>query len=202
MTRMVSMNFYADMNMKKEYDEEVSDYFDGKTTFKQRLRYITRVDEAAHSVFSNEYALYVLVRGLFYFHQDEIDDTLWNKLCELDVLLTQKDGKEPSGHPWEITYKYLEMLAIKRKDDNARKLFAKLKRERLNYRGEIIVALEMFGDAEVANCENNIARRDALTNDLVSYLKNNFRILKERTFSSNGDERYQELQNYFTFMYR
>ena len=201
-TQSYLLHFYADMNMKKEYDEEVSDYFDGKTTFKQRLRYITRVDEAAHSVFSNEYALYVLVRGLFYFHQDEIDDTLWNKLCELDVLLTQKDGKEPSGHPWEITYKYLEMLAIKRKDDNARKLFAKLKRERLNYRGEIIVALEMFGDAEVANCENNIARRDALTNDLVSYLKNNFRILKERAFSSNGDERYQELQNYFTFMYR
>ena len=47
------------------------------------------------------------------------------------------------------------------------------------------VKFEMFGDAEVANCENNIARRDALTNDLVSYLKNNFRILKERTFSSN-----------------
>ena len=155
-----------------------------------------------HSAFSNEYAIYVLVRGLFYFHQDEIDDALWEKLCEMDETLTKKDGKEPSGHPWEITYKYLEMLAIKRNDDNARKLFAQLKRDRLSYRGEIIEALEMFGDAEVADYENQKDLRDLITKDLASFMKDNFTALDDKTFSDNGEARYQELQKYFTFMYR
>lgn len=143
-----------------------------------------------------------MVRGLFYFHQDEIDDALWEKLCEMDETLTKKDGKEPSGHPWEITYKYLEMLAIKRNDDNARKLFAQLKRDRLSYRGEIIEALEMFGDAEVADYENQKDLRDSITKDLVSFMKDNFTALDDKTFSDNGEARYQELQKYFTFMYR
>lgn len=201
-TQSYLLHFYADMNMKEEYDAELVDYFDGKNTINQRLRYITSSDEDVHSAFSNEYAIYVLVRGLFYFHQDEIDDALWEKLCEMDATLTKKNGKEPSGHPWEITYKYLEMLAIKRKDDNARKLFAQLKRDRLSYRGEIIEALEMFGDAEVADYENQKDLRDSITKDLASFMKDNFTALDNKTFSDNGEERYQELQKYFTFMYR
>lgn len=94
------------------------------------------------------------------------------------------------------------MLAIKRKDDNARKLFANLKRDRLSNRGEIINALEMFGDAEVADFEGKIEQRDAITHGLITFLKTNFVALKEKTFSDNGEERYQELQRYFTFMYR
>ena len=120
----------------------------------------------------------------------------------MDDALTKKDGKEPSGHPWEITYKYLEMLAIKRHDDYARKLFAKLKRDRLSYRGVLIEALEMFGDAEIAEFEGNIEQRDSITSNLIVFMKNNFAALKEKVFSSDGEERYQELQGYFTFMYR
>ena len=116
--------------------------------------------------------------------------------------MTKKDGKEPCGHPWEIIYKYLEMLAIKRRDDNARKQFGKLKRTRLNYRGEIIEALEMFGDAEIAEFEGKIDQRDAITKELIVYLKDNFAVLKEKIFSDDGEERYKELQEYFTFMYR
>lgn len=201
-TQSYLLHFYADMNMKEQYDAEIVDYFDGKNTINQRLRYITSSDEDIHSVFSNEYAIYVLVRGIFCFHQDEIDDALWEKLCEMDATLTKKDGKEPSGHPWEITYKYLEMLAIRRKDDNARKLFARLKKDRLSYRGEIIEALERFGDAEVADFENRKDLRDTITKDLTFFLKNKFESLKDTSFSDNGEERYQELQKYFTFMYR
>lgn len=201
-TQSYLLHFYADMNMKEEYDAEVVDYFDGKSTINQRLRYIISLDEDVHSTFSNEYAIYVLIRGLFCFHQEEIDDALWEKLCALDGILTKKDGKEPSGHPWEIIYKYLEMLAIKRQDDNARKMFAKLKRERLSCRGEIIEALEMFGDAEVADFEGKLEHRDLITNDLIIFMKNNFETLKNQPFSDDGEKRYQELQRYFTFMYR
>ena len=151
---------------------------------------------------SNEYAMYVLIRGLFYFHQDEIDDALWEKLCNLNETLTKNNGREPSGHPWEITYKYLEMIAISRNDKAARDKFSGLKRERLTYRGAMIEALEKFGDAEVADYAGDYKLRDRVTAELSVYMKKNFAAIENVGFSSEGTERYNELQKYFTFMYR
>lgn len=201
-TQSYLLHFYADMGMKDKFDEEVTDYFDGKTTYSQRLRYICGVDEEVHSAFSNDFALYVLIRGMFLFGQEAIDDAMWDKICTLKETLTKKVGKEPNGHPWEITYKYLEMMAIKRNDEDARKKFSELKRSSLNCRGEIIIALEKFGDAEVAEFSGNVVKRDQITLDLVSYLKDSFDAFKDKDFSSDGMKRYQELEQYFTFMYR
>lgn len=201
-TQSYLLHYYADMGMKDAFDNEARDYFDGKNTYNQRLRYITNSDEKVHSAFSNEYALYVLIRGLFYFHQEDIDDSLWEKLCNLDETLTANAGKEPSGHPWEITYKYLEMLAIDRNDDVAREKFSRLKRERLTYRGAIIEALERFGNAEVAEFAKDYRLRDKITKGLTEYMKDNFEAINRVDFSADGSERYQELQKYFTFMYR
>lgn len=201
-TQSYLLHFYADMNMQEAFDKESQDYFDGNSSINKRLRYILNSNEEIHSIFSNEYALYVLVRGVFYFHRDEVDDALWEKLVILDETLAKKNGRKPSGHPWENIYKYLEMLAIERNDNESREKFAKLKKERLKHRGEIIEALELFGDAEVAELVQNTQERDNITNKLVEYLQKNFVAIRNVQFSKDGKERYQELQQYFTFMYR
>ena len=56
----------------------------------------------------------------------------------------------PSGNPWEITYKYLEIMAVKRNDDKAVHRFALLKRDCLTRKGTLISAIEQFGKAEAA----------------------------------------------------
>lgn len=201
-TQSYLLHFYADMGMGDAFEEESADYFDGKTTYNQRLRYITNLEEAVDSLFSREYALYVLVRGLYCFHRDMIDDALWEELCGLRETLMEKDGKEPGGHPWEIIYKYLELLAIHRKDDNARKLFSQYRKDCLKYRGEIITALEQFGDAEIAEFTGEVLQRDRITNELAAYLREHFDALKNTRFSLDGRKRYHELEQYFTFMYR
>lgn len=73
-TQSYLLHYYADMNMQSEFDREITDYFDGKNTYWQMFGYITDMEESAHSLFSVEYAIYVLIRGIFYFNQDEIDD--------------------------------------------------------------------------------------------------------------------------------
>lgn len=201
-TQSYLLHFYADMDMRDAFEEEATDYFDGRNTYNQRLRYITNMEEDVDSLFSNEYAIYALVRGLFYFHRDMIDDTLWEKLCGLRETLIEKDGNEPSGHPWEIIYKYLEMLAIHKGDETARKMFSEHKRNCLKYKGEIIAALEKFGEAEVAEFTGNVLERDRITNELAVYLQENFEVFKDTRFSLDGRKRYQELEQYFTFMYR
>ena len=201
-TQSYLLHYYADMRMKEEFEKEATDYFDGKTTYNQRLKYILNLDGEVHSTFSNAYALCVMIRGLFVFNRNAVDDALWEKLNSLKETLERKDSREPGGHPWEITYKYLEMLAIKRNDDAARKRFAELKKSCLRYRGEIILALEKFGNAEVAEYAGEAVKRDQETIGLVQYLKGNFNALKDVEFSSDGRKRYQELEQYFTFMYR
>lgn len=201
-TQSYLLHYYADMGMRAAFETEALDYFDGKSTYNQRLRYIVGTDEVVHSTFSNEYALYVLIRGLYLFDRESIDDSMWSKLCSLKETIEKNEGKEPAGHPWEIIYKYLEMIAIDREDLEARNVFKKNRENCLKYKGEIIIGLEMFGSAEVADFEKNIGKRDEITLKLVDYLSDNFEALKDISFSSNGDERYSELEQYFTFMYR
>ena len=94
------------------------------------------------------------------------------------------------------------MIAINRNDEVAREKFSRLKKERLTYRGAIIESLEKFGDTEVADLSKDYELRDTITKELSEYMKENFNAIKENAFSEDGMERYQELQKYFTFMYR
>ena len=71
----------------------------------------------------------------------------------------------------------------------------------MTYTGATIDSIQLFGKAELFNNYNHIAERDTTTSELVSYLKNNFDFIKNRDFSSNGDERYKELSSIMTFMY-
>ncbi len=201
-TQSYLLHFYADMGKRELFEKEADDYFDGRDTYNKRLRYIVNIEEKADSVFSKEYALYVLIRGLLYFHKDDITDSFWQKLCNLDETLTSKTNRTPGGHPWEIIYKYLEMLAIYRKDNQAREKFARLKEESVTKKGDTIEALNLFGDAEVADCEMDVSRRDLITLELLSMMKERFVHFKDIEFPECGADRYRKLQNYFTFMYR
>lgn len=201
-TQSYLLHHYADMGEKGKFDEESKEYFDGKNTYNQRFKYIVKMDESSHSVFSKKYALYVLIRGLLYFYKDEISNDLWKELCVLDETLLDKDGKKPGGHPWELIYKYLEILAIERKDKEARNKFRDLKKQCLTERGATIEALEQYGEAEVADCEKNYERRDRITEELSQFMRDKFEAVKDAEFSEDGNLRFEELQKYFTFMYR
>lgn len=201
-TQSYLLHFYADMGMKDEFEAEAIDYFDGKTTYNQRLKYILGIDEVAHSAFSNEYALYIWARGLTLFNPEQIDDSLWNKIVKLKETITKLNGREPGGHPWEIIYKYFAVLAIRRNDFENAELFKLHKKNCMNYKGEIITALDMFGDAEIADVAGDIASRDEITAELAKYLNNNFDSMRDNSFSQDGVMRYSELESYFTFMYK
>ena len=94
------------------------------------------------------------------------------------------------------------MMAIRRKDNEAKEKFSTLKKGCLRYRGAIIESLEQYGEIEIADLINDDKLRDELTQKLSEYMKNNFEAISSVKFSSNGEDRYKQLQRYFTFMYR
>lgn len=116
--------------------------------------------------------------------------------------ITKSNNKEPSEHPWKIIYKYFAILAIRRNDFEAREQFKMMQTNCLRYRGGIIIALERFGDAEVADEAWDVIRGNQLTEQLAGYLKGTFEVFVNETFSSGGFKRFSEMKKYFTFMYR
>lgn len=200
-TQSYLLHYYADMGMKEAYEEEATCYFDGKSTYPQRFRYIMKSEGNEYSVFSIKYALYVFIRGLYRFRRNMVNDSLWEELCKLPSKLEKRKENVLGGHPWEIIYKYLEMLAIDRKDDDARKQFSELKDSCMTYKGVLLEALDKFGDAEIAEFEGDLSECDRITEELAAFLKQQFDALREKDFSSDGRERYRELGQYFTFMY-
>ena len=201
-TQSFLLHYYADQGMKEAFEEEATDYFDGKKTYHQRLNYIIKKEETIHSAFSKEYALYVLIKGLYLFGQNELDSKFWEKLKSLKETLTKADGHEPGGHPWQIIYKYLKLLAYVNHDTEAVSVFEEERKHCLQFRGKTIRALEMFGEAEIAEYLKDTNKRDQETQKLASYLKDNFRVFADKKFSEDGDLRYKELENTFTYMYR
>lgn len=201
-TQSYLLHYLADTDQKDAFDEEMLDYFDGQRTYNQRLTYILNFDEKSDSNFSTEYVLYVLVRGLYCFHRDVIDDNLWKKLCDMDEKLTKKSGRRPSGHPWEITYTYLAMLANERNDKEAEVKFVMLRQQCISNKGNTLKAIDGFGQALMADHRNDKAGRDMQTYLLAGFLEANYGSFNGIKFSKDGDVRFKQLQQYFTFMYR
>ncbi len=201
-TQSYLLHFFADMNMQEAFEKEATDYFEGCKTYSQRYRLVSSLTEETHSVFSKEYACYVLIRGLFLFGMNSLDGALWKKLCKLPETWEEQGGIAPNGHPWEITYKYLQLMAIARNDKKAESRFGSCRRECMENRGKMVIALDLFADAEIAEYAEDDVQRDKITKELAEYLTNNFSTMKEQKFSESGEIRYRELEQYFTFMYR
>ena len=201
-TQSYLLHYLADTRQKEAFEKEATDYFDGREDYGERLDYIIKQKETSYALFSNEYALYVLLRGLYYFNQDKITKRMWQELCDIEKTLEKKDGHAPSAHPWEITYKYLEMLAIVRGDQKNRDKYHELKRQCVTQRGNFMEVLEAFGDAEVAEAAKDTKERDRITKELAADLTKEFDALKDVVFSEDGQKRYNEMEQYFTFMNR
>lgn len=200
-TQSYLLHFYADMNMKDSYETEATDYFDGNNTYSKRFKYIMKADCGPNSVFSIDYALSVLVRGWFLFGSDDISSELWEKLRNIADLYREKTGKHATGHPWNLIYKYLELLAIKKHDEISQKLFRDLRLNSTEDYGGIVKAIDLYSMTEIANYLNQYEERDKYSTELMQFMKHKFDALKDLLIPNDGEERLKNLDSYFTFMY-
>ena len=135
-------------------------------------------------------------------HSEAEIDKVWKSIRDIEVILKQADGHLPAGHPWEIIYKYLMMIAIRKEDVKSAEKFRNLLDNCLGNEGKTITALKMYGDAEIADQMNDVERRDKITSELAGFLKNNYISMSQRCFSEEGTIRYAEMGDIFAFMYR
>lgn len=201
-TQSYLLHHLADMGLKEEYEKELAEYMDGTEIYYDSINSVLRASSGQEDIRSKEYALYVLIRGLYYFGSEAEIDKVWKSIRDIEAILKQADGHLPAGHPWEIIYKYLIMIAIRKEDVKSAEKFRNLLDNCLGNEGKTITALKIYGDAEIADQMNDVERRDKITSELAGFLKNNYISMSQRCFSEDGTIRYAEMGDIFAFMYR
>ena len=110
------LHFYLDMGMKEEYEQMAERYFNGNPDLQSQLYYI--LDEASKGSkgrVSMKFALYIFVRSVYQFYMDDVKEIgIGEQIIQIEEAIS-KEGevakRQIVGHPWEIIYKYLALIA-------------------------------------------------------------------------------------------
>ncbi len=152
------LHYYADQGMGKKFDKLMKEYCDGRTDINEQLEYIVKEGtKGKDSLISLKFGLYVLVRGIYLFHMNEVlnDKELQKKLFNIEktiISISTSAEKEINGHPWEIIYKYIALIARGCGRKNISESFIGKSEDILKKEDEVpkalLLAIVLFGKAE------------------------------------------------------
>ena len=204
-TQSYLLHFYLDNGMVNEFEKEAIDYFGGHTDYVERFKFVRDLPETDNALFSKKFAFYVLLRGTYCSMGADIGEEYFNLIKDTEFSCISNDNKDSVvtvGHPWEIIYKYLVLIADGKKDEQLKQYYTDQLNKCIQNKGNTIEAVVMFGNAEIAHLIGDGNERKVLTGKLCNYLIHNFKNLEEYEFADDDDKRYEQLSSIFTFMYR
>ena len=114
-TQSYLLQHLLDMEMRKEYEREAFLYFGGTADLREQFLYLVQNGAGPAAKFSLNFALYVYVRALYTFYRKDMTAKLQGMLFDIEITLRNlhpEAGELINGHPWEIIYKYLALLAL------------------------------------------------------------------------------------------
>lgn len=204
-TQSYLLHFYLDTGNKEAYLSEAENYFDGKAKLIDQLKYI--IDEGAKndSLINMKYALYIYVRALYVFRLSELTERIWLELQNVEAKFGKKIHKKEwklAGHPSEIIFKYLRLIAISRNDEELEGIYAERMANCLVYHGATEDVILKYGEIEVMNRKGEICLRDELSLELCDELATNYAVFADMVISEDGENRFQWLKKQITFMYQ
>ncbi len=204
-TQSYLLHHYLDTGNMEAYLTESPKYFGGKTKIKEQLQYIIDEGSKNDSLINMKYALYIFVRALYLFRLPEMSERVWSELQNIEVKFGKKIHRKEwrmTGHPSEIIFKYMRLIALSRNEDELEKEYAKRMSECLIYHGATEDVVRKFGEIEVINTKGDMKKRDTLSRELCNELVENYSVFSKVLIPEDGDARLQWLEDRITFMYR
>lgn len=158
-TQSYLLHYYLEMGEKEKYKEQAEEYFGGNHNLSRQLDYLIR-EGSRESVsgkgpdFSMKFALYVYIKAVYRFYLNEISDELEDSLCHIEGTVL-KAGKQKAlnllnGHPMEIIYKYLALIALKKGHKEIAEGYRKSAESVLRFHGFTLDVIVAFGNLEYA----------------------------------------------------
>lgn len=204
-TQSYLLHHYLDMGNKEAYLSEAENYFDGRRKLEEQLQYILDEGSRQDPLINMKYALYIFVKALYLFRLSEMPGRVWKNLQGLEKKFGKKIAKQGwklTGHPVELIFKYMSLIAMARGEDALERQYAERMSTCLIYHGVTEDAIRKFGELELANEKGNTALRDELSVSLYRFLSENFTIFENIAVPADGASRYQWLREQMSFMYR
>ena len=204
-TQSYLLQYYLDTGNMEAYLEEAEGYFGGKTKLIDQLKYIMDEGSKNDSLINMKYALYIYVRALYVFRLSELTEKVWSELQNIEVKFGKKIHKKEwalTGHPGEIIFKYMRLIALSRDEKDLELKYAEKMSDCLIYHGATEDVVCKFGEIEVMNKMGNIERRDILSRELCGELIENYCAFADLVVSEDGEARFKWLEEKITFMYR
>ena len=152
-----------------------------------------------------KYALYIYVRALYVFRLFELTEKVWSELQNIEVKFGKKIHKKEwalTGHPSEIIFKYMRLIALSRDEKDLELKYAKKMSDCLIYHGATEDVVCKFGEIEVMNKMGNIERRDILSLELCGETCRKLLCICRSGSFRRWEARFKWLEEKYTFMYR
>lgn len=209
-TQSYLLHYYIDSDRANEYENLATEYFGGQTTIGKRLKYIYDNAFVEFPIINYKYALYLLIKGIYTFDMDKITIADVEKLFDVNEALRKaeknavKGGEcyfsELEGHPCEIIYKYLMLIAIRFENVDKANEFNKFRRTCINNAGDTVELINLYSDIVCYEKLNNEPKAnqaiEVIKNELVAKYSN----LKYISDVSD-DEVSTELKKWLVYMY-
>ena len=202
------LHFYLDMGMKEEYEQMAEVYFNGNPDLQSQLYYILEeASKGRQGRVSMKFALYVFVRSVYQFYMGDVKEIgIGEQIIQIEEAISnegEEAKKQLVGHPWEIIYKYLALIAYDiGKTEEAQKFIAKITKAVSN-QGMIIDMICWFGQIEYyIHTGDRMQARQLLAQPPESLEEDNpvYELLQDKR---DFQKLYDKLNNtVFTFMYR
>ena len=202
-TQSYLLHHFLDTGNKDAYITEAENYFGGKRKLIDQLRYIIDEGSKDDPLINMKYALYIYVRALYLFRSSELTDKVWSELQNVEAKFGKKIRKKEwklTGHPSEIIFKYMRLIALFRNERELEQIYAQRMTNCLIYHGVTEDVINMFGEIEATNTKGDIRRRDELSAELCQKLSDDFAVFADAVIPEDGEHRYHWLGEQITFM--
>ncbi|MBR1470482.1 MAG: hypothetical protein IJ600_02420 [Lachnospiraceae bacterium] len=149
------LHYYAETGDHDKFERYAKQYFGGKENIREWLHYlIAEGTKGRNALLSMKFALYVYVKGLYLFYMDVLktEPDLCSELMEIGKTVSEYgfDGRaQMNGHPWEIIYKYLALVARELGEDKKAKNFMHRAETAFDFEPEgLLKAIILYGKLE------------------------------------------------------
>ena len=198
-TESYLLHHYLDAGKKEAYDALAQKYFGNKESLENQFTYlIYEGGQEKNARFSMKFALYVFVKGLYLFHCDEISRKLEQRLLTIEASVKSVYAgaiKQLNGHPWEMIYKYLALIALKKGKRAEADAMMKKANEIVQQQGKTIQGIVAHGNLEFARaCEDEAA--------IAAFTERVWQILGEEGVKTTELFSREKMDALFTYMYR
>ena len=166
------LHYYIDVKQQDAYERWAPNYFDGHLNMVDQLAFLLNMTSDEKIVQHESYALYVYIKALYQFYRARINKELMETLIKLGRTVGATLDAAPKGHPWELIFTYLALLAYEKGYKVDAEYFRSCIGRSVVNAGPAISNIMTYGELRFAQCKGNQGKYEILHRQLSESVEN------------------------------